>query len=85
MELPEIVTLPTKKFPTFRYRQPVKGDAKQPSLDEHEHHHGNHLRDNVNVILNSIDVTPYGRKLWVTQVIPYEITHTGTNRWPIGE
>ena len=30
-------------------------------------------------------VTPFGRKLWVSRIIPYEIDHNGTNRYPQGK
>lgn len=30
-------------------------------------------------------VTPFGRKLWVTRVIPYEVNHKGTQRFKKGE
>ena len=29
-------------------------------------------------------VTPFGRKLWVSRVVPYFINHKGTRRWSRG-
>lgn len=34
--------------------------------------------------MDSFDETPFGRKSWVSRVIPYEIQHNGTFRFPIG-
>ena len=65
-------------------------DSIKPSVAGSQNDPYNHewkkrvMNQEINKNVDHKTVTPFGRKLWISGVIPFEISHNGTNRFPVG-